>query len=118
YAPRGCRIRPRCRGCPRTWPKGADAVSGMLLTNIGELTTNVAVDGDRLGTIRDAAVLVEDGLVTWVGAADDAPTCDTVVDAGGRAVIPGFVDSHTHIVFGGDRAGEFAARMAGQSYSA
>lgn len=93
-------------------------MSGMLLTNIGELTTNVAVDGDRLGTIRDAAVLVENGVVAWVGSTADAPTCDTVVDAGGRAVIPGFVDSHTHIVFGGDRAGEFAARMAGQSYSA
>lgn len=110
-------------------------MSTFLLTNIGELTTNVATGDDRLGTIQDAAVLVENGLVVWVGAAADAEGSSSVVeraegetkhldnplevfDARGRAVIPGFVDSHTHIVFGGDRAGEFAARMAGQSYSA
>lgn len=93
-------------------------MSTFLLTNIGELTTNVATGDDRLGTIQDAAVLVEDGFVAWVGAAADAPDDAEVVDASGQAVIPGFVDSHTHIVFGGDRAGEFAARMAGESYSA
>lgn len=94
-------------------------MSGMLLiTNIGELTTNVAADGDPCGTLRDAAVLIEGDRIAWVGAAGDAPDATEVVDAGGRAVIPGFVDSHTHLVFGGDRAAEFAARMAGESYSA
>ncbi|MET0296592.1 MAG: imidazolonepropionase [Microbacterium sp.] len=89
-----------------------------LITNIGELTTNVASPGDPCGTLTDAAILVSDGLVAWVGPADDAPTADATVDAGGRAVIPGFVDSHTHLVFGGDRADEFEARMTGVPYAA
>lgn len=94
-----------------------------LFTNIGELVTNDPApdrDGGKLGILRDAAVLAEDGVVTWVGPAASAvaPTGAEIVDLGGRAVIPGFVDSHTHLVFGGDRAEEFAARMAGESYSA
>ncbi|GAB3634025.1 imidazolonepropionase [Microbacterium shaanxiense] len=84
-----------------------------LITNIGELTTN-ADDG----TLHAAAVLLEDGRVAWVGRAVDAPAAAEIVDAAGRAVIPGFVDSHSHIVFGGDRAAEFEARMAGQKYAA
>jgi len=100
------------------------AVRRMLLTNIGELVTNDPAegrDGGPLGIVRDAAVLVEDGRVAWVGPSVDAPSGDgavEVVDLGGRAVIPGFVDSHTHLVFGGDRAEEFAARMAGRAYEA
>jgi imidazolonepropionase len=93
-----------------------------LIANIGELTTNVAVPGDACGTRHDAAVLIEDDRIVWVGPGVDAAraevTADVIVDAGGRAVIPGFVDSHTHLVFGGDRAEEFAARMAGESYAA
>lgn len=89
-----------------------------LLTNIAELTTNVAADGDPYGTLSDAAVLMEDDRIAWVGAAADAPASDGTVDAGGRAVIPGFVDSHSHLVFAGDRAAEFEARMAGQKYAA
>ncbi|MBN9191947.1 imidazolonepropionase [Microbacterium sp.] len=90
----------------------------MLITNIGELTTNVARDDDRTGTLHDAAVVVEGGRIAWVGAAGDAPRLPDTVDAGGRAVIPGFVDSHTHLVFAGDRADEFEARMAGTPYAA
>ena len=94
-------------------------MSTTLLTNIGELTTNVArADGDRSGTLQSAAVLIEDEHIAWVGAAADAPGADRVVDARGHAVIPGFVDSHSHLVFGGDRAAEFEARMAGQKYAA
>lgn len=97
-----------------------------LLTNIGELTTNIARPGDPCGTVRDAALLIEDGRVAWVGAAVDAPSTSAghggeqveVVDVGGRAVLPGFVDSHTHLVFGGDRADEFEARMSGTPYAA
>ncbi|MGN7949510.1 imidazolonepropionase [Microbacterium sp. 22215] len=90
-----------------------------LITNIGELTTNIgSPDGDRFGTLHDAAVLVDGGRIAWVGSADAAPGADEIVDAGGRAVIPGFVDSHSHLVFGGDRAAEFEARMAGQKYAA
>lgn len=93
----------------------------LLVTNIGELVTNdpaAAHDGDLLGVRTDAAVVVEDGRVAWVGVAAEAPAADEVVDAGGRAVIPGFVDSHSHLVFAGDRAQEFRARMAGESYAA
>ncbi|MDQ0576834.1 imidazolonepropionase [Agromyces albus] len=106
----------------------------LLITNIGELVTNDPAplrDGGRLGIIRDAAVLIEGDRITWVGpaetpghdpgfaaAAQGTPGAPEVVDAGGRAVIPGFVDSHTHLVFGGDRAEEFAARMAGRRYEA
>ena len=68
--------------------------------------------------IESAALVVEGGHVAWVGPAADAPAADTTYDVGGRAVIPGFVDSHSHLVFAGDRAQEFAARMAGESYSA
>ncbi|UUT35640.1 imidazolonepropionase [Microbacterium elymi] len=95
-------------------------MTATLLTNIGELTTNVAAAGDACGTRRDAAVLIEGGRIAWVGSAARAREADgvEVVDAGGRAVIPGFVDSHTHLVFGGDRADEFAARMAGEPYAA
>ena len=94
-----------------------------LITDIGELTTNVAAPGDPCGTIRDAAVLIEGGRIAWVGPAAAAPLdsrvrTTTAVDAGGRAVIPGFVDSHTHLVFGGDRADEFEARMTGTPYAA
>ncbi len=89
-----------------------------LITNIGELSTcTMQIDGGA-GIIRDAAVLVEDERIAWVGAAADAPVADEIVDAAGRAMIPGFVDSHSHIVFGGDRAAEFEARMAGAKYAA
>ena len=94
-------------------------MSTSLITNIAELTTNVgSSDGDRFGTLVDAAVLLDGERIAWVGTADDAPDADEIVDAGGRAVIPGFVDSHSHLVFGGDRAAEFEARMAGQKYAA
>ncbi|MCP2637710.1 imidazolonepropionase [Microbacterium sp. HD4P20] len=92
-----------------------------LITNIGELTTNVGRDGDPCGTLHDAAVLIEGTRIAWVGPAGDAPGSGggvEVVDVGGRAVIPGFVDSHTHLVFGGDRADEFEARMTGTPYAA
>ncbi len=135
-------------------------MSATLLIGIRELTTNVATPGDPCGTLHDAALLIEDGRIAWVGAASDAPGAAgidprnaerttgrrengvyphlrppvvlsptgpvgaaggdgiEVVDVGGRAVIPGFVDSHTHLVFGGDRADEFEARMAGTPYAA
>lgn len=90
-----------------------------LITGIGELTTNAGSDPtDPCGTILDAAVLIEQERIAWVGPSADAPSADDVIDARGRAMIPGFVDSHSHLVFGGDRAAEFEARMAGQKYAA
>jgi imidazolonepropionase len=92
----------------------------MLLTGIGELVTNdpEAGDGSPLGILHDAALVIEGSRVAWVGHARGAPSSDTAYDLGGRAVIPGFVDSHSHLVFAGDRAAEFAARMTGTPYSA
>ena len=93
-------------------------MTSTLVTHIGELVTNAPDAHDLLGTIRDAALVVDGTTVAWVGAAVDAPAADQVVDAGGRAVLPGFVDSHSHLVFAGDRGEEFAARMAGEPYAA
>ena len=92
-------------------------MTATLITNIGELTTNVGADGDPCGTLRDAAVLIDGGRIVWVGEAGSMTGAHTV-DAAGRALLPGFVDAHTHLVFVGDRAGEFEARMAGTPYSA
>lgn len=90
-----------------------------LITGIGNLVTNdPEVDGSLTGEIADAAVLIAHDRVAWVGRAVDAPAADHVVDLDGRAMIPGFVDSHAHLVFAGDRSREFAARMAGERYSA
>ncbi|XVV02919.1 imidazolonepropionase [Actinosynnema sp. CA-248983] len=85
-----------------------------LITNIGELTTN---DPD-LGRLTAAALVLADGVVVWVGPSSNAPAADTRVDVEGRAVLPGWVDSHTHLVFAGDRTAEFEARMAGKPYTA
>jgi imidazolonepropionase len=92
----------------------------LLVTGIGELVTNADGSPDAVGVVRDAAVAIADGAVEWVGAAADLPgefTDRDTLDCGGRAVIPGFVDCHTHLVFAGDRADEFARRLAGESYS-
>jgi imidazolonepropionase len=93
-----------------------------LITNIGELVTN-APDGSATGagpfaTITDAALVIEDGRVAWTGPASLAPAADQMTDCGGGTVLPGFVDSHTHLIFGGERSAEFAARMAGLPYRA
>ena len=93
-------------------------MSSTLITGIGELVTNDPDHGGLLGLVRDAAVVVEGEHVAWVGPAAEAPAADASYDVGGRAVIPGFVDSHSHLVFAGDRGEEFAARMAGQPYAA
>ncbi|WP_296605036.1 imidazolonepropionase [Nocardioides sp.] len=93
-------------------------MASTLITHIGELVTNDPRADDLLGVIEQAAIVIEGAHVAWVGRATDAPPADEMVDAGGRAVIPGFVDSHSHLVFAGDRAAEFAARMTGTPYAA
>ncbi|RJQ81061.1 imidazolonepropionase [Pseudonocardiaceae bacterium YIM PH 21723] len=85
-----------------------------MITGIGELITN----DDSLGQLTDAAVVIDGDRIAWVGAAAEAPDADERVDAEGRAVLPGWVDSHSHLVFAGDRTAEFTARMAGQAYAA
>ena len=91
----------------------------VAITNIGRLVTNdQSIGAGLLGELRDAALVVEGGRVVWVGSNGDAPSADANIDAQGRAVLPGFVDSHAHLMFAGDRADEFAARMAGEKYAA
>jgi imidazolonepropionase len=85
-----------------------------LLTNIGELSTQ----DDELGRIADAALVIDGDRVAWVGPASRAPDADTADDLNGRAVLPGWVDTHTHLVFAGDRSAEFEARLAGAAYAA
>ena len=100
---------------------GAGTGGSVAFFHLGQLVTNDPGLGDGpLGLLSDAAVVVEAGRVAWVGRTADLPqgAGDTVVDAGGRAGIPGFVDSHAHLVFAGDRSEEFAARMAGRPYAA
>lgn len=86
----------------------------VAIANIGELVTWEPDQPIRHG----AGLVVEDGRVAWLGPSSATPAADERIDAGGGAVVPGFVDSHTHLVFAGDRAAEFAARMAGQRYEA
>ena len=94
-------------------------MTATLITGIGELVTNdpTVGDGSPLGLLQDAALVVDGETVAWVGPAASAPGADARVDVAGRAVVPGFVDSHTHLVFAGERSAEFAARMAGEPYT-
>jgi imidazolonepropionase len=86
------------------------------VTGIGELVTCDGTGPELLGIRSNAALVVEDGMVAWIGSAPDAPAADARIDVAGRAIVPGFVDSHSHLAFAGDRATEFAARMTGQPY--
>ena len=91
----------------------------LALVGIGSLITNDPGLGEgTLGIIEDAAVVIEEGAIAWVGSSRDCGPADDVVDLEGRKVIPGFVDSHAHLMFAGDRSAEFAARMSGQPYAA
>ncbi|MEU5314239.1 imidazolonepropionase [Streptomyces sp. NPDC021562] len=94
--------------------------SSTAITNIATLVTNDPSLGDNspLGLVQDAAVVIEGDRVVWTGESSKAPATDNRVDAGGRAVLPGFVDSHSHLVFAGDRTQEFNARMSGRPYTA
>jgi len=94
-------------------------VRSVAFTNIGSLVTNdKGLELGLLGELQNAAIVVEDGSIAWVGSSFSVPDTDEQIDVEGRTVLPGFVDSHAHLLFAGDRAGEFSARMAGESYSA
>lgn len=87
----------------------------LLITDIAELTTNDDAHGGRL---IDAAVVIEGDAIVWVGPSASAPAADERFDAAGRALLPGWVDAHTHLLFAGDRTAEFESRMAGGIYTA
>ncbi len=117
--PGGRRTRPGRRHQPARVTVGL--VSSTLITHIGELATMDPERPGAIGAITDAALVIEGRRVAWVGSSSEAPSpgsVDAVVSVGGRTVIPGFVDSHSHLVFAGDRAAEFEARMSGTPYAA
>lgn len=94
-------------------------MAATALVNIGTLVTNDATLGNgALGIIENASLVFEGEQIAWVGPATEAPIADQRIDLAGRAVLPGFVDSHAHLMFAGDRSAEFAARMAGSHYHA
>ena len=114
-------LSPRPCRCPVLWDH---ALVSVLITSIGELVTNAPVDAVSVASpgpyaaMSDAAIVLDHGTVAWTGPAARAPAADSRIDAAGRAVLPGFVDSHAHLVFAGERGAEFAARMAGLPYTA
>lgn len=95
-------------------------MTSTVVTNIRTLVTNDPAlgEGGALGLVHDAAVVLDGDRVAWAGPAAEAPAADSAHDAEGRAAIPGFVDSHSHLLFGGDRTAEFNARMSGRPYTA
>jgi imidazolonepropionase len=87
-------------------------MSSTLVRNIGQLVTN----DPEFGLRADAALIFSEGKIQWIGDHSKAPDADSVIDADGACVIPGFVDSHTHAIFAGDRLGDFVTRMNGTPY--
>ena len=91
----------------------------IAITNIGSLVTNdQSLGSGLLGEIENAALVIENDKVVWVGNSAQVPDADQKIDAEGKAVIPGFVDTHAHLLFAGERSKEFQARMKGEQYSA
>ena len=91
----------------------------LAITNIGSLATcDENLGAGLAGEIQNAAIVIDGGIISWVGKAGEVPAADEQIDAEGKAVIPGFVDSHAHLLFAGERAKEFEARMSGEKYSA
>ena len=94
-------------------------MSSVAITNIRSLVTNdQSLELGLLGELQNAAIVVEDGVISWLGDSTAVPDADEQIDVEGRTVLPGFVDSHAHLMFAGDRAAEFSARMAGSAYAA
>jgi imidazolonepropionase len=91
----------------------------IAITNIGSLVTNDQSLGlGILGELTNAALVIENGKISWIGNSNQVPAADQKIDTQGKAVIPGFVDSHAHLLFAGERSAEFQARMKGEKYSA
>jgi imidazolonepropionase len=91
----------------------------IAITNIGSLVTNdQSLGSGILAEIENAALVIENDKIAWVGYTNDVPETNQQIDVTGKAVIPGFVDSHAHLIFAGERSKEFQARMKGEKYSA
>jgi imidazolonepropionase len=81
------------------------------------VTNDQSLGSGLLGEIENAALVIENDQIAWVGLTGDVPDTDQQIDVAGKAVIPGFVDSHAHLLFAGERSKEFQARMKGEKYS-
>jgi imidazolonepropionase len=91
----------------------------LAITNIGSLvTSDQSLGSGILGELTNAALVIENEKIIWIGNSNQVPATDQEIDIGGKAVIPGFVDSHAHLLFAGERSAEFQARMKGEKYSA
>ena len=94
-------------------------MSSVAITDIGSLVTNDSSAGNgALGIRSNAAIVVVDGKIAWIGDSQSVGVTDNRISVAGKTVVPGFVDSHAHLVFAGDRSEDFSARMNGESYSA
>lgn len=93
-------------------------MTSTLFSNAKQVITNSSGRLYEIDLIEDASLLVENGKVAWIGPSSNAPAADEIVNCENKVIIPGFVDSHTHLIFGGDRSDEFAARMSGERYTA
>jgi imidazolonepropionase len=94
-------------------------MSSVAITDIGSLVTNDSTLGDgALGLRSNAAIVIVDGKIAWIGDSQSVGVTDNRISVAGKTVVPGFVDSHAHLVFAGDRSEDFSARMNGESYSA
>ena len=89
-------------------------MSALLIGNIGQIITN---SDKELGILEKAALVVENQKVVWAGSNESAPAADDYLDAENGVVTPGFVDSHTHAIFSGDRSRDYVARMSGNKYA-
>ena len=89
----------------------------LVISNIGQLLTMVPGEGNPLGIVENACVAMNGSRITYAGPAQEFET-KRQIDAGGRPVCPGFIDPHTHLIFGGWRADEFERRLQGESYQA
>ncbi|USD21351.1 imidazolonepropionase [Microbulbifer variabilis] len=89
----------------------------LLITNVNAATMDPSIAGGY-GAVEDAAVAVTGGKIVWLGPRRELPDCapDKVIDGEGQWLTPGLIDCHTHLVYGGHRAGEFARRLGGESY--
>ena len=98
----------------RSTPAGGD----LILDNIGTLATNDPRFAGVLGVVTDAAVAIRKGRIAWSGPSERIPQGLEILprlDCGGRAVLPGLIDAHTHLLFAGERSREFSLRMVGVS---
>lgn len=89
----------------------------LLITNVHAATMDPSIAGGY-GAVEDAAVAVTGGKIVWLGPRKELPdtVADEVIDGEGQWLTPGLIDCHTHLVYGGHRAGEFARRLGGESY--